>query len=78
MGATQKKSRRKRKAPKAIPKRRIDINQEAIEFKNTELLKKYVTEKGRILPRRMTGLPAKLHRKMTEQIKRSRNTLLMK
>ena len=32
------------------PKRRIDINVEAIDFKNTELLKKFLTEKGRILP----------------------------
>jgi small subunit ribosomal protein S18 len=78
MGATQKKSRRKRRSPKVMPKRRIDINQEAIEFKNTELLKKYVTEKGRILPRRATGMPAKLHRKLTNEIKRSRNVLLMK
>jgi len=61
-----------------MPKRRIDVNPEAIDFKNSELLKKFVTEKGRILPRRITGMPSKLHRKLVREIKRARNVLLIK
>lgn len=73
-----KTSRPRRRTLRSLPKRRIDINSEAIDFKNTELLKKFLTEKGRILPRRITGMTAKLHRKLTREIKRARNVLLVK
>ncbi|QSR87824.1 30S ribosomal protein S18 [Candidatus Methylacidiphilum infernorum] len=63
--------------PKTV-KKRVDIDAEAIDFRNVELLKRYVTENGRILPRRITGLPAKLHRLLSREIKRARNVLLMK
>ena len=70
--------RPRRRTLRSLPKRRIDINSEAIDFKNTELLKKFLTEKGRILPRRITGMTAKMHRKLTQEIKRARNVLLVK
>ncbi len=71
-------TRPRRRTLRSLPKRRIDINSVAIDFKNTELLKKFLTEKGRILPRRITGMTAKLHRKLTREIKRARNMLLVK
>jgi len=49
-----------------------------IDYKNPDLLKKFVTESGKILPRRVTGMPAHMHRKITREIKRSRSVLLMK
>jgi small subunit ribosomal protein S18 len=67
-----------RKANRMMPRRRMDITVEAIDYKNPELLKKFVTESGKILPRRVTGLAAHLHRKITREIKRSRAVLLMK
>jgi small subunit ribosomal protein S18 len=79
MEKSDKKSRgRGKRQQRGFPKRRIDINSEAIDFRNTELLKKFQTEKGRILPRRVTGMPAKLHRKLTRSIKRARQVLLCK
>ncbi len=78
MGATIKKARRPRRKTTPAPKKRVDINIDAIDFKNTEMLKKFVTEKGRILPRRATGMPAKIHRKLTSEIKRARNILMLK
>ncbi len=79
MEKSDKKSRgRGKRQQRGFPKRRIDINAEAIDFRNTELLKKFQTEKGRILPRRVTGMPAKLHRKLTRSIKRARQVLLCK
>jgi small subunit ribosomal protein S18 len=69
---------RRRRSSRSYPKKRIDINTEAIDYKNTELLKKFVTEKGRILPRRVTGMPTKLHRRVVREIKRARNVLLSK
>lgn len=67
-----------RRANRSMPRRRIDISLEAIDYKNPELLKKFVTETGKILPRRVTGMPAHLHRRITRAIKQSRSVLLMK
>ena len=67
-----------RRANRTMPRRRIDIATEAIDYKNPDLLKKFVTESGKILPRRVTGMPAHMHRKITREIKRSRSVLLMK
>ncbi|HUB66228.1 MAG TPA: 30S ribosomal protein S18 [Candidatus Methylacidiphilales bacterium] len=78
MPPAAKPNRPRRRTLRSLPKRRIDINVEAIDFKNTELLKKFLTEKGRILPRRITGMTAKMHRKLTREIKRARNVLLVK
>ncbi len=61
-----------------MPRRRTDLSAEAIDYKNPELLKRFVTESGKIIPRRVTGMSASLHRKITREIKRSRAALLMK
>ncbi len=61
-----------------MPRRRSDLSEEAIDYKNPDLLKRFVTESGKILPRRVTGMSARLHRKITREIKRSRAALLMK
>ncbi len=66
-----------RRANRIMPRRRIDITIDAIDYKNPEILKKFVTESGKILPRRLTGMPAHFHRKITREIKRSRSVLLM-
>lgn len=67
-----------RRANRPMPRRRIDILFDAIDYKNPDLLKKFVTESGKILPRRITGMPAHFHRKITREIKRSRQVLLMR
>ncbi len=67
-----------RRANRAMPHRRIDIAIEAIDWKNPDLLKRFVTESGKILPRRATGMPAHYHRKITRHIKRSRQALMMR
>jgi small subunit ribosomal protein S18 len=67
-----------RRANRTMPRRRVDIALEAIDWKNPDLLKKFVTENGKILSRRLTGMPAHYHRKITREIKRSRQALLMR
>ena len=67
-----------RRANRTMPRRRIDVALEAIDYKNPEILKRFVTEAGKILARRTTGLPAHFHRKITREIKRARAALLMK
>jgi len=48
-----------------------------IDYKDTDLLKKFVSERGKILPRRVTGTSAKYQRKLTLAIKRSRIMALL-
>ena len=60
------------------PKPKIDFTIDALDFKNTNLLRQFVTDNGRILPRKYTGLPAAYQRRMTTAIKRARQMLLMK
>ncbi len=60
------------------PKPKIDFTVEALDFKNVNLLRQFVTEQGRILPRKYTGLPAHYQRKLARAIKRARQMLLMR
>lgn len=43
-----------------------------IDYKDVDLLKKFISERGKILPRRVTGTSAKYQRKLTSAIKVSR------
>ena len=48
-----------------------------IDYKDTDKLKKFVSEKGKILPRRVTGLCAKHQREVTIAVKRARQIALL-
>ncbi len=47
-------------------------------YMDVEQLSRFVTETGKILPRKITGLSAKHQRRVTNLIKRARNMLTMK
>lgn len=48
-----------------------------IDYKDTKTLRSYMTEHGKILPRRMTGTCARHQRELTTSIKRARNIALL-
>ena len=48
-----------------------------IDYKDTNKLKRYVSERGKILPRRITGNCAKHQRALTVAVKRARHVALM-
>ncbi len=48
-----------------------------IDYKDVELLKRFISPRGKILPRRITGVSAKYQRKLTRAIKRSRSIALL-
>jgi small subunit ribosomal protein S18 len=73
-----KKNARRRRPRRNLNKKRIDVSVQALDYKSPDLLKKFLTERGKILPRRVTGMPSKLHRKLVREIKRARNVLLVK
>ena len=50
---------------------------EDIDYKDVAKLRRYVTESGKILPRRISGNCAKHQRQLTSAIKRARNVALL-
>ena len=48
-----------------------------IDYKNIKLLKKYVSENGKILPSRVTNVSQKKQRELSLSIKRARNLALL-
>ena len=48
-----------------------------IDYKNIKLLKKYISENGKILPSRITNVSQKKQRELSLSIKRARNLALM-
>lgn len=48
-----------------------------IDYKDIDLLKRFISERGKILPRRVTGTNAKYQRKLTIAIKRARQMALL-
>ena len=48
-----------------------------IDYKNVKLLKKYISENGKILPSRITSVSLKKQRELSLSIKRARNLALL-
>ena len=53
------------------------VIEEYIDYKDTKKLQKFITDQGKIIPRRITGLSAKQHRELVTAIKRARQIALM-
>lgn len=58
----------------AIYRRKLSPLQigEIIDYKDVELLSKFLTEQGKILPRRVTGLTTKQQTRLTKAVKKAR------
>jgi small subunit ribosomal protein S18 len=67
--------------PKRVPKKKVCTfcvdHVEDIDYKDVAKLKRYITEKGKILPRRMSGVCAKHQRPLANAIKRARIMALL-
>jgi small subunit ribosomal protein S18 len=49
----------------------------SIDYKDADLLTKFISDRGKILPRRITGTSAKYQRKLAVAIKRARHMALL-
>lgn len=69
------------RGPKRIPKKKVCIfcveHVEDIDYKDVARLRRFITEKGKILPRRMSGVCAKHQRPLATAIKRARVMALL-
>lgn len=64
-------SRRKKRCPFLLSKKT------EVDYKDTETLTKFITERGKILPRRITGVSVGMHRKLVSAIKHARHVALL-
>lgn len=64
---------RKEVKPKKV-KRIIDSY---IDYKDSKQLQRFLTDQGKIIPRRITGLSAKQHRELVTAIKRARHLAIL-
>ncbi|MDR3293681.1 MAG: 30S ribosomal protein S18 [Clostridiales bacterium] len=66
---------------KRIPKKKVCVfcvdKIDEVDYKDVAKLKRFVTEKGKMMPRRMTGTCAKHQRVLAEGIKRARIMALL-
>ena len=53
------------------------IKKVEVDYKNPDSLRRFITERGKILPRRITGTCAKHQRMLAREIKRSRTLALL-
>lgn len=56
---------------------RFCANKSKIDYKDADVLRRYMTERGKILPRRITGTCAKHQREVAKAIKRARSISLL-
>lgn len=54
-----------------------EVSAKEINYKNLKLLNKFVSERGKILPSRITGVCVKKQRMLSQAIKRARNLALL-
>jgi small subunit ribosomal protein S18 len=54
-----------------------EVKEEYIDYKDDRKLAKFITEQGKIIPRRITGTCAKHQRQLTTAIKRARHLALL-
>ncbi|MBM6972924.1 30S ribosomal protein S18 [Lactobacillus gallinarum] len=66
--AQQRRGGRRRRKVDYIATNHIDY----VDYKDVDLLKRFISERGKILPRRVTGTSAKNQRKVANAIKRAR------
>ncbi len=66
---------------KFVKKRRVCVfceeKQDTLDYKDVNKIKKFISERGKILPRRITGTCAKHQRQVTTAVKRARHIALV-
>ncbi len=70
-----------KRPPRRMPRKKVCAfcadKSKIIDYKDVALLKRYVTEKGKIVPKRQTGTCSMHQREVTRAVKRARNVALL-
>jgi len=80
-GRSDRPPMRRRKRQRRFPRRKVcRFTKEGvlhIDYKDYRLLREYLTDRGKIIPRRITGTSAKYQRMLTRAIKKAREIALL-
>lgn len=68
-----KKQYYRRKKVARLSDKRLD----EIDYKNIEVLRSFITDRGKIVPRRISGVSQRVQKRICEAIKRARNIALL-
>ena len=66
-----------RGAQRGRGRRFAELKIHEIDYRNERLLRKFISERGKILPRRITGVSALFQRRVTRAVKRARHLALL-
>ena len=69
--------RGRRPADRARPRKYTRINSEAVDYKDLNLLRRFLSDKGKTRGRRVTGLSRKHQRQLAVSVKRAREIALL-
>lgn len=53
------------------------LDTEYVDYKDVDLLKRFINEQGKLLPRRISGVSAGFQRQLTRAVKRARHLALI-
>ena len=67
----------RRRKRKRCPFTTAGIKKQEIDYKNIDMLSRFITERGKILPRRITGVSASHQRHLSRAIKQARHMALL-
>jgi small subunit ribosomal protein S18 len=75
---TSQSSRRGRRAPERVrPRKYTRINVDTVDYKDLNLLRRFLSDKGKTRGRRVTGLSRKHQRQLSVAVKRAREIALL-
>ncbi len=74
--AAKKRKKKRRSTPRKVCRLTVD-RVVYIDYKDVSMLKHYISERGKIIPRRITGATAKHQRMLTRAIKRARQIAML-
>ncbi|MEZ5175010.1 MAG: 30S ribosomal protein S18 [Acidimicrobiia bacterium] len=79
--ASPKSQKRRRRRPELSPKRKRIVHKfadgEVVDYKDVVLLRKFMSDRGKIRPRRVTGLSPRRQREVAQAIKNAREMALL-
>lgn len=71
-------AKEQKRAQQPVEELNIDVHGiDFVDYKDVELLKRFLNEQGKLMPRRVTGVSAPFQRQLTRAVKRARHLALL-